>query len=291
MNAAFAAYNSSAADQDDMASRLRAIGQNSAYHGHAGLGSAFAELAHRKLRRGGVLALVLPFSAMIGPAWTKFRRLIIENYSSLAVVSIAAAGDNSLSFWADTGMAECLVIARKEHVGDSPQSHRAEFTSLHHRPLGFAQASVISSEMTSSGSIRTLEDGPYGGTVISVGNQPEGEMLNAPTMDLGNRWGGGRIADASVAQVAYSLATGKLWLPSKLTPIKLCVTQMSQVGRRGLDSQMFISRAHKGPFTKTEPSPTATYPCLWNHDAKKETRMVCNPDSQLRVRQGMEDGS
>ena len=35
-------------------------------------------------------------------------------------------------------------------------------------------------------------------------------------------------------------------------------------------------------------SPTATYPSLWNHNAKNETRMVCAPDSQLQVRQGVE---
>ncbi len=44
----------------------------------------------------------------------------------------------------------------------------------------------------------------------------------------------------------------------------------------------------RGPFDKIAPSPTATYPSLWNHDAKNETRMVCEPDSQLRVRSGME---
>ena len=44
----------------------------------------------------------------------------------------------------------------------------------------------------------------------------------------------------------------------------------------------------RGSFDKIAPSPTATYPFLWNHDAKNETRMVCEPDSQLRVRSGME---
>ena len=44
----------------------------------------------------------------------------------------------------------------------------------------------------------------------------------------------------------------------------------------------------RGPFSKVSPSPTATYPSLWNHDATKETRMVCAPDSQMQVRQGME---
>ena len=51
---------------------------------------------------------------------------------------------------------------------------------------------------------------------------------------------------------------------------------------------MFISAAHKGPFTRSNASATATYPSLWNHNAKNETRVICDPDSQLRVRPGME---
>ena len=46
--------------------------------------------------------------------------------------------------------------------------------------------------------------------------------------------------------------------------------------------------APRGPFDKAAPSPTATYPALWSHDARRETRMVCLPDSQLLVRPGME---
>ena len=44
-----------------------------------------------------------------------------------------------------------------------------------------------------------------------------------------------------------------------------------------------------GPFVKAKFSPTSTYPALWNHDAKNESRMVCKPDSQMQVRTGMED--
>ena len=44
-----------------------------------------------------------------------------------------------------------------------------------------------------------------------------------------------------------------------------------------------------GPFDKVAPSLTATYPALWNHTAQNETKMVCDPDSQLQVRQGMKD--
>ena len=51
---------------------------------------------------------------------------------------------------------------------------------------------------------------------------------------------------------------------------------------------------HVGPSwavraRSASPSPTATYPALWNHHAGKETPAgLCEPDSQLLVRKGME---
>ena len=91
-----------------------------------------------------------------------------------------------------------------------------------------------------------------------------------------------------MAQVAHALLEGKLWLPAEPEALELPMAQLNEVGKRGLDSQMFISAAHKGPFTKSQASPTATYPSLWNHNARNETRMICKPDSQLLVRLGME---
>ena len=204
LNAAFAAYESSIDDQNDMAARLRRLAHGSAYHGHAGLGSAFSSLAHRKLRLGGVMALVLPFTAINGAAWEKFRQLINAAYSDVSVLSIAAAGDSELSFSADTGMAECLVIARK-----CDTSQRGQFTSLRRRIGGFAHAAAIANDIINNPSIRSLEDGPYGGTPLTVGHELVGESLYAPTGDYGNGWGVARILDASLAQVANLLSSGQ----------------------------------------------------------------------------------
>ena len=38
----------------------------------------------------------------------------------LAVLSIAASANDDLSFSADTGLAECLVVARKRRNGEPP---------------------------------------------------------------------------------------------------------------------------------------------------------------------------
>ena len=58
--------------QKDMAKRLSRYTEGTCYHGYAGIASAFAALAHNKLKPGGVLALVLPLSVANGLSWRGF---------------------------------------------------------------------------------------------------------------------------------------------------------------------------------------------------------------------------
>ena len=41
-------------DQRDMAKRMSKLSDETCYHGHAGMASGFAALAHKKLKPGGV---------------------------------------------------------------------------------------------------------------------------------------------------------------------------------------------------------------------------------------------
>ena len=140
-NPAFAAFDATPADQTEMGQRINKLGRGTCYHGNAGIASAFAALADKKLKPGGVLALVLPLSAAAGLSWQKFRQMLAADYTDLTVLTIAAADNDDLSFSADTGLAECLVIARKLKCREQP-SPRLHFTSLTHRPQGFAHASA-----------------------------------------------------------------------------------------------------------------------------------------------------
>ena len=287
-NAAFAAFNASRIDQNKMAAQMQIMAADTCYHGHAGLASAFAALAHRKVKPGGVVAFVLPFTAINGASWAKFREMIAGHYQDITIVSISANSRN-MSFSSDTGIAECLLIARKIAEDETPDS-RAVFVSLSRRPPGLLEAAETAKAIIAATVTRHLEDGPYGGDPVTIGESTIGEMLNAPLDDHANGWGAARIADYSVAQTAYYLAAGQLWLPAEPQSIAIPIAQLNQVGQRGHDSQLFISAAHKGPFilNKRKPSRTVTYPALWNHSAKNETKMVCQPDSQLRVRRGRE---
>ena len=285
--AAFAAFEASENDQREMTKRMAKLKKGTCYHGNAGIASAFAALGDKKLKPGGLLALVLPLSVASGLAWRGFRQMLKSGYSDLTVLSIAANGKD-MSFSSDTGMAECLVIARKLPTGASPD-YRAYFTSLLHRPHGFAEARVVSRNITNYDSIRAIDDGPYGGTPIMVGDEVVGEMLSSPlTEDAGN-WGGLRLTDYSLAQSAYEMSHSRLWLPGCPSALEIKTAVLGAVGKLGTYDLDITGPPPRGPFTKGPPTATATYPSLWNHNAKNETRIVCASDSQLRVRQGMEE--
>ena len=270
--------------QQDMARSLKRYTKDTCYHGYAGIASAFAALAHKKIKPGGVMALVLPMSAASGLSWEDFREMIARDYTGLTVLTIAAADNDDLSFSADTGMAECLVIARRLKQDESPDEE-AHFTSLRHRPQGFAPARSLAGRLLDGSQVRRIEDGPYGGTPLTVGDELVGETVTAPYSS--SNWSAVRLSDSSVAQTAYALSQSRFWLPGIASSLELNVATLRDVGRRGWHDINIAGST--GPFTKAPPSPTATYPSLWSHNAKKETRMVCLPDSQLLVKTGMED--
>ena len=298
VNPAFAAFEASKADMDAMSKRMKDLskrGRNevSCYHGNAGIASAFAELAHYKLKPGGVFAFVLPLVAANGLSWQKFRQMLARHYTDLQVLSIAAADIRDISFSADTGLGECLIIARKRGADEQPTGGDIRFISLTQRPSGFVQANEFSKKIISAVDVRGLEDGPYGGTPITVGTEHTGEMVSerAKITALGSNFralNAVRVKDYSVAQTAQALSNSRLWLPGTREAVELKTATLSAVGRLGFLSRDITDPRPRGPFDKVRASPTATYPALWNHNAKNETRVVCEPDSQLQVRIGME---
>ena len=287
-HAAFAAFGASDEDQRQMGKRMDVLKKDSCYHGNAGIASAFAALAHKKIKPGGVLALVLPISATVGLAWQGFRKMLADHYTGLTLLTIAAADNDDLSFSSDTGMAECLVVARKLKPDETPQD-QTRFTSLSHRPQGFAHASALAGRLLDGSRVRRIEDGPYGATSLTVGGELAGGTITAPRSKDGESWGAVRLSDYSLAQTAYAMVQSKLWLPGSASSVELKMAFLSHLGNLGTYHLDVIGPAPRGPFDKVAPSPTATYPALWNHDAQNETRMVCDPDSQLQVRKGMED--
>ena len=97
----FAGFSTGADEQRAMSTALTKIRvdlHHPAGHGYAGLASNFIDLAHQKVRPGGVLALVLPLTLVAGESWFAARRLLAGYYRDLTVITIAATGQSERSF-------------------------------------------------------------------------------------------------------------------------------------------------------------------------------------------------
>ncbi len=289
----FAAFNSDKADQMGMAQRAKELTKGSSAHGNAGEASIFLVLGHRKLKTGGVLALVMPLSLLSGDAWEASRILLAKNYAELVVVSIAGPRDFDVSFSADTGSGECLVVGRKsngnEDTNGNGKTRRATFATLNGRPkypmIG-AEAARQIRHLVDAGNIRCLEDGPSGGTPIHLGSETIGQLLDAPLPASGG-WYLSRIADLSLAQTAYQAVNGRIWLPTmrdtEASPIPMAtVGTIGEVGPHHRDIEVSPSPTIRGPFMIAEVAPGAapTYPVLWSHDADRERTMTFDSDCE-----------
>jgi len=291
-NPTFAAFSSSAEEQREMAKAAKRLLQGTSAHGNAGEASAFLVLADRKLKDNGALAMVMPLSLISGEAWESSRQLLRKSYGELVLVSIAGSRDDELSFSADTGMGECLVIGRKANKNNT----RATFVVLNERPSSTMTGSsaAVQIHKLKEGKLRKLEDGPVGGSLFHFGDDVIGYAIDAPLPEKGP-WNLARIKDGALAQVAYQMAEcGLIWLPSmtKNDTIPVSISTVSEIAKVGpvhwdINGNN-SSGGIRGPFVveplKTKSAPT--YPVLWSHDADRERCMEFEADSEGILRQG-----
>ncbi|WP_162909812.1 hypothetical protein [Aggregatilinea lenta] len=286
-NPMFAAFGSNAREQKLMAEATKRFAQGTCYHGNAGEASIFLALADRKLKPGGMLALVMPLTLLSGSSWQQARTLLARQYSNLIVVTIAGGGSSEMSFSADTGMGECLIIGKKV----TSFSKRATFVVLNAAPeyplLGYTAAEQIR-RLIKGDEVRKIEDGPFGGNVLKFGNDTIGHALNAPLPDS-DGWKLVRVSDPSLAQTAFQLAEhGNIWLPTMNKPLAttLDITTVSTIATIGPIHRDINGRNQdgdiRGPFEihTLQAGNVPTYPVLWAHDADRERTFAFEADCE-----------
>ena len=292
-NSAFAAFDTDKPTQDLMQASLSKLrGAQSIGTGNTGLAADFLDLALRKARSDGTIALVLPLSAVSGMEWERARVTLRDSCQDIIVVTIAGAGSFDSSFSADTGMAECLLVARK---GKSQGEKQATFVILNQRPTSTVEAELIADQISRilrSGELRDVES-TAGRTAITIGDQYFGGVLNSPIPESGP-WPLVGILDVELAQVAWNLERGRL-IPlgsPNAGMIEIPVEHIGEIAGRGpYHADINWSNADgtpRGPFELITPPITAApmYPILWGHDATRERKLVVKSDSEGRVKAG-----
>jgi len=297
-NPSFAGMGNDDAAQKAMSKALKSIvskiAEPKASNGNAGLASNFVDLAHAKLKPGGVLALVLPAIAISGDSWRKARQLIKENYQDITVLSISSQGSPTTdrAFSVDTSISEVLLVAKKrEEPQAADTSEDSTIVVLQDRPSSVAWGVEIAR------AIRNEQDGS-----LTVGKDEIGWTVTTKFgSDAGHPSG---IAEPDVAIAARSLTEGSLKLP-RITAHELPTVPIGLLGHTGpIDRDINgverkkvkskVVKKSRGPFTVAELKNRkiyrrVSYPVLWSHDAASESKMEVLPSSKGRIRGGMSE--
>ena len=260
----FAGLDTSKAEQKAMSAKLKAMqGRRRFGNGNAGLASNFMDIAHAKLKPGGIMALVLPFSFVAGGSWADALQMLADLYRDVQILSIAATGSQDRAFSADTGMAECLVLARKQ--GEAALgSERIRFDNLAHRPRSILEASLEARNLAH-------RSPSFTGTVHETG--------------------AAGVRDPLLSRFMAGLCRGRLALPRTNGDHAIPMTRLGNIADRGLVDRDINGSAPRGAFD-IEPYPSVgkpEFPALWRHAADAERFLVVRPDTQGVARSGMRE--
>ena len=275
----FAGFNTSEDEQKAMSARLNQMRKSLPQpvgHGNAGLASNFIDLAHVKLKPGGVLALVLPATFAQGESWSNARNLIAARYQDITIATIANDGATNRAFSADTGMAEVLVIATKKI--DANRNPTFQFVNLRRRPAHHVEAVELAKFVAEL-------DRRQGTGRIAIGNEDSnGSYISNERFSHGCAG----VAEAALAEFMLLLLSGAFVAPRTKMQVNLPMIALDKLGSRGLIHRDLTGAPPRGAFDKAplRPGQVPTYPALWSHAADRERSFVVNEDCELVVREG-----
>ena len=277
----FAGFGTSDEEQEIMSRRLSKIRKSldrPAGHGNAGLASYFFDLAHLKVKEGGVIAFVLPSTAIQGASWEGLRTKLATDYSNIVFVTIATTGNSDRAFSADTGMAETLIVGTKQSNIDS--NNNILYINLRRRPKNILEAVEIAKFVR-----HFPTDSIFG--KISAGTQVLGNYVRSSLNDGGCAG----VREEFLIKSALALTRGKLLLPRTSRQICISMTTLDKLASRGvmsrdIGSKKEVKPPYRGPFTISPIDGIPVYPVLWNHDATRERQFIVEPDRDGRIRPG-----
>lgn len=283
MVTSFSALGVSAGDRKDMRDRLagaQKLCNDGAWHGKAGLATNFIDLAHKKLKMGGIFSIIIPAAFAAGEAWKKSRNLLNKWYDDLAVLSLVSVGKNTNAWSADSANAEVMVLGRKrKSARKNGESASVKFATVNYRPGTHYEASVMAEAIRATNTTDT----------IKIGKDIAGEVV------ISNFRDGGGMVGCNMPQVfrfADSLRSGVLDFGTSSKTYNVPMAVMEDLANRGLANTVTASTATDGrelfdssPFIVEEIYENLPeYPAMWWTRSADEKTMVIQPNAQFRVK-------
>ena len=248
-----------------------------------GEGVDFVDLADRMLKPNGIMAFVLPVTAITGSSWQKVRKMWAEEYYNVLVITIAHEDIEECAFSADTGMAECLVVAKK---GKRKNTGRGTFVCLKWCPNGELEALEIANRLHKLKDVRQLDnDILSGGDRLQIGENVIGHVISASIVQSDAGWPLSCVNDMGVVQSAHCLAKGLIRIPRQTADIQLTIRCVSEIATLGIGTKDIRGGGGRGAFDIEKGcSDTAMYPCLWHVETDMQRSMIVAPNAHAQPR-------
>ena len=247
-------------------------------NGQAGLASYFVDLADRMLKSNGTstMGFILPATALASPHWQKVRNMWATEYHNVVVITVADSHIANCTFSADTGIAECMVVATK---GKGQNTGRGRFVSLTRQPSSALEGVAIGNGIRRADTTRKMEDTPIGGDELKIGDAIVGSLLECP-LAVDEPWPVSRVRAMELIQSAHRLAGGELWLPTQATPIDLPICRVADLATLGMSHLDVFGGNGRGAFDMgTGCTDSDDYPCLWKVKSATQRAMLVHPDA------------
>lgn len=244
----------------------------------AGLGSVFAAIGHKYVKRGGRMSLVLPAAITTGGAWERTRRMIEQDY--VLEYLVATHDAEKWSFSENTNLSEVLIVARKKRRDESIDQAKTRFVNLWRTPKASADALSIGEEIIKSlGADIGDPDHPATGEAnIMLGSHVHGQVVAIPWRDLrGEPWVGCAFAQTDLVRTNWLFRRGYFQLPGSFSAVAVPTCRLEELGELGPDGRDI----HDG-FTRVL-NPTS-YATLWNHNSSAITSLAVSPNAYLSPR-------
>ena len=287
---AFAAFDTPREVQQSKLKHLNRIaGKQKLGNMRAGLGTHFVDLGLRKLRNGGTLALVLPYSSLSGSLWQNVRDTLRTSFEEITVVTISTSGAEDRSFSSDTSIAECLIVASNKGTS----CVRGEFVILNGAISGLRIGDILPQSIDSADKQAHQPRKRVGSSAsIVLGSQHLGHSIVAALPQDGP-WPIAGVTDAELAMTASELVNGRLSLLTSpgADSLDIPIATVADIGSIGF-SDMEIAGDKpdgnpQGPFRRVKPPQSSypTYPMLWNNDAPMQRHLQVAYDSEGFVKE------
>ena len=237
----------------------------------------------------------MPLSLLQGSAWKASRDLLRMKYEHAMVVSLTSSGrDNAVSFSADTGMGEVLLVASRKANPNNLEPTTTEETAKPVTYVALRKPPVSGTE--ASGIASAIQDAVrQGASRIALGDDHYG-ILTRGTWDEGHC---ASVVHAELVDTVRYLQDSKLKLPQMSEPYSVPMATLRELGSRGLYhldiNGGYVRRTgedagyFRGPFDIVHTSDRPTFPALWRHSAERERQIVVQSDSAGIIREDCED--